>query len=72
MQCPAQFIYHQGGQRITIDILSHNQDGLAGFCDLLQNGQQIAHGTDLSFMQKNIGFFQVDHHFRRVGNEVRT
>ena len=45
-----QLVQHQGGQRLAVDIFGDDdQVALAGLDELLQDGDQVLSGTDLSY-----------------------
>ena len=67
----AQFVQCQSGQSFAFDVLSDDQEGLAGLDDLLQNGQQVVHGADLLFIYENVGVLQNALHLIRIGDEIR-
>src|ERR1700719_2517235 len=67
----AQLIHHQGGEGLAFKILGNDQQRLADFGCLLEQGQQVLHGTDFLFVDQNADVFQNAFHALRVGNEIR-
>jgi len=70
LQCAAQFIDNQCGQGFTVYIFRDDHQGFAHFGNLLQDGQQIFHVADLFLVDQDVGVFQRNDHFFRIGYKV--
>src|SRR5208282_4807535 len=66
----AQFVHHEGGEGFAFDVLSDDEQGLAELGDLLEQGQQVLHGTDLLLVDENESVLQDALHAVRIGDEV--
>src|SRR5690606_12348113 len=67
----AQLVDHQRGQRLALDILGDDQEGLAHLRDLLEDRQQILHGADLLVVDQHQRILEHRLHPLGVGDEVR-
>src|SRR5258708_2457785 len=67
----AQLVHDQGRERFAFHVFSNDQQRLARLCDLLEQGQQVFHGADFLFVDKNVGIVQDGFHALRIGDEVR-
>ncbi len=50
MQRAADFVDHQGGQRFAFHVFRDDEQRLAHFGDLFQNGKQVFHAADFLFV----------------------
>ena len=71
VQHTAQTVHHQSGQGFLLDVLSNDQQRLAGAGDLLQHGHQILHQTDLLVGEKDVRLVEDGFHPLGVGGEIR-
>src|SRR5262249_45466444 len=71
VQGAAQFVDYQRGQRLTVDILSHDHQVLADLKEPLQRRQDVVHGADLLVGDQDVGLVKLGHHALRIGDEVR-
>ncbi len=71
MQRAAQLVDHQRGQRLAVDVLGDDQEGLARLGDLLQHGQEVLHVGQLLLVDENEAVLQHGLHALGVGDEVR-
>ncbi|OPZ92203.1 MAG: hypothetical protein BWY73_00898 [candidate division TA06 bacterium ADurb.Bin417] len=69
-QGAADLVDHQGGQRLALDLLGHDQKGLADLGGLLQEGQDILDRADLLVVDENEGILEDRFHPFGVGDEV--
>ena len=67
---PAQLVYDQCRQRLALDFLGDNQQWLARFGDLLEQGQQVLHRADLLLVNQDERIFNHALHPVGVGDEV--
>src|SRR3954471_4249252 len=58
-------------QRLTLDVLCHDEQRLAGLHDLLEQRQQLTDGADLALHEQDVGVVEDGLHALRVGDEVR-
>jgi hypothetical protein len=70
VQCAAQLVDHQGGQRFAFDVLRDDQQGLAELCNLLQQREQVLHRADLLLVVQDQHVLQNAFHTLRIGDEV--
>src|SRR6266850_761260 len=49
----AQLVHHQGGEGFALELLGNDQQWLADFGRLLEQGQQVLHRTDFLFVDQN-------------------
>src|SRR5215213_8573870 len=67
----ADLVDHQGGQRLSVDVLCHQEEGARGADDLLQQREQIGHRGDLAGVDQDVGVIQDRLHPIWIGHEVR-
>ena len=65
-----QLVDDEGRERLAVDVLGDNEEGLAGLGDLLQHGEEIFHGRDLLVVDQDHGVLQDHLHVVGVGHEV--
>ncbi len=65
-----QLVHHQRRQRLALDVLRDDQEGLAALGDLLQHREQLLHRRDLLVVDEDVGVVQHRLHLLRVGHEV--
>ena len=70
LQCPAQLVDDERGERLTVDILSHNQEGPVKPRDLLEQRQEVLHRADLLLVNENDRILEHNFHALRVGDEI--
>jgi hypothetical protein len=70
-QCPAQLVYDESRQSLSLDLLGDNQKRLATFGDLLKERKDVFHGTDFLLINQDVGILEGNFHAFRVRNEVR-
>ena len=66
----ADLVHNEGGQCLALDVLSHDQQWLAGLHDLLQQWQQILNVGDLGAHQQDVRILQDSLAALNVGGEV--
>src|SRR5699024_9175795 len=66
----ADLVHNEGGQCLALDVLSHDQQRLAGLHDLLQQRQQILDVGDLGAHQQDVRILQHSLATLDVGGEV--
>src|SRR5579862_2617884 len=67
----AQLVHDQRGQRVTLDVLADDEEGLAGLGDLLQQGDQVLDRRDLLLVDQDVAVLQRRLHLLGLGDEVR-
>ncbi len=70
-QGSAQLVDHQRSQRLALDLLGDDEDGLAAAHHLLEQRNEIGHRRDLLLGDEDVRLLQLHHHARRIGDEVR-
>src|SRR5436305_842752 len=65
------FIADQGRQRLALDVLGDDEEGLAGSGDLLQQREHVLHHADLLLVDEDEGVLEHDLHSLGVCHEVR-
>ena len=68
----AQFVDHQRGQRLTIDVLGKDQKVLGHLEYLLQGREEIGHRGNLLVGNQDVGVFDLRFHLLGIGDEVRA
>ena len=71
IQGAAQAVDDQGGQSLTLDILSHDQQLHTILHDLLQQGNQILNHADLLIGDQDGGIVQNSLHLIGIGDHIR-
>ena len=66
----ADLVDHEGGEGLALDVLGDDHQRLAGLHDLLEHGQQVAHGGDLRADEQHVGVLEDGLHALGVGHEV--
>ena len=67
----ADLVDDERGQGLALDVLGDDHERLAGLHDLLEHGQQVAHGRDLRADEQDVGVLEDRLHALGVGDEVR-
>ena len=65
-----ELVKHQGGERLSFDILGDNQERGFGLADQFENRNKVLGVGDLFLMDEDVGVFQLADHFLLVGDEV--
>src|SRR2546428_545292 len=71
VQRPAQLVHDQGRQRLALDVLGNDEEGLAGPGDLLQQREHVLHHADLLLVDEDERVLEHDLHALGVRHEVR-
>src|SRR5438876_6709573 len=66
----AQLIHDQGGQGLALDFFSNNQQRLAHFGRLFEQGQQVLHRADFLLVDEDSDVFERAFHALRVSHKV--
>src|SRR3990172_1304972 len=67
----AQFVEHQGGQGLAVDVLGDDdQLALADLDQLLQDRDDVGGGRDLLVVDQQVGFLDARFHVLGIGDEV--
>jgi hypothetical protein len=66
----ADLVHDQRRERLTLDVLGHDQEGSVQLRDLLEQGEQVLHGADALLVKKDEGLFEHGLHLDRVGDEI--
>src|SRR5712664_3469268 len=66
----AQLVDHQGGQRLTLDFLGDDEQGLSGPRHLLEQREEVLHRRDLLLVDEDVRVLQHHFHPLRIGHEV--
>ncbi len=67
----AHVVYHQRGERLTLNIFSNHQKRTTGFCGSLQNGEHISDVGNLLIIDKDEWVLKISLHRILLINEVR-
>ena len=70
VQRAAQLVDHQGGQRLALDVLGDDEEGLARPRHLLEQGQHVLHHADLLLVDQDQRVLEHGLHALGVGHEV--
>src|SRR6266566_4133047 len=68
----ADLVDHQGGQRLALHILGHDEERLARAGHLLEQREQVLHGRDLLLVDQDVDVLVHALHAVRVGDKVGT
>src|SRR5262245_146336 len=66
----AQLVHHQGGERLTLDLLGDDEQGLAALRDLLEDRQQVLHVRELLLVEEDERVLEDRLHLLLLGHEV--
>ena len=72
LQDATELVDHEHGQGFAIDIFSDDQQTLAGFGHLSEDGQEVFRAGDLLLVDQDVAVFQICSHGRGVGDKVGT
>ena len=70
VQATLQLVYHEHGEGLALDVLSHYHEVLGHGCDLLQYGEKVGHRRYLLAREEDVRILQLSLHLRGVGDEV--
>src|SRR5205814_724788 len=71
LEAAAQLVDDQGGQRLALDVLGHDQERLARLHDRLEHRQHRLQARELLLEQQDVGALELGDHLVGVGDEVR-
>src|SRR5262249_41772225 len=71
LQGAAELVDDEGRESLALDLLGHNQEGLALLGDLLEDREQVLHVRDLLLEEEDFGVLKDALHPLGVGDEVR-
>ena len=69
-QAATDLVDHEGGERLTVDVLGHDHQRTTGADDLLEQRQQVGDRGDLALVQQEVGRVELSLHALGVGDEV--
>ena len=69
-QRAAELVHDQRGERLTVDVLGDDEQGLAQLRDLLERREQVLHRRDLLVVDEDVGVLEDGLHLLRIGDEV--
>src|ERR1017187_10162877 len=70
LQTTAQLVDDQRGECLAFDVLSHDQQRLAGLNHCFEQRQQFLQAGELLFVDQDVGVFHLNAHLVGVGDEV--
>ena len=70
LEAAAQLVDDERGQRLALDVLSHDQQRLAGLHHRLEQRQQFLQARQLLFVDQDVGVLHLRPHLVGVGDEV--
>ena len=71
-EAAAQFVDDQGGQRLAFDVLSDDQQRLAGLDHRFEQRQQRLQARQLLFVEQDVGVVEFGDHLLGIGHEIRA
>ena len=71
MECSADLVHHQGGQRFAFDILGDDEQRPPHLRDLLQDRKQVLHAADLLLVDQDKAVLQLHFHLLRIRYKIR-
>src|SRR6516165_2317962 len=66
----AKFVDDEGGERLALDVLGHDQQRLAGLDDRLEHREHRLQSGELLLVQQDEGVLELGHHLLGIGDEV--
>src|ERR1700757_385803 len=70
LESAAELVDDEGGERLALHVLGHDQQRLAGLDDRLEHGEHRLQPGELLLVQEHEGVLELGHHLLGVGDEV--
>src|SRR5215468_11196734 len=71
LESAAKLVDDEGGERLALHVLGHDQQRLAGLDDRLEHREHRLQPRELLLVQQDEGVLKLGHHLLGIGDEVR-